>query len=87
MEKINVIVEEKVDARTIVFNPETGKMYEFNDIESIIWDSIEKDSSEIAEKIQEIYDVDNKQLLDDIENFRVQLINAKLVKDKNTLLL
>lgn len=81
MEKNNIIVEEKVQDRTIVFNPETGKMYEFNEIESIIWEHIKEESFIIAQKIQESYDVNLEQVFADIENFKLQLESAKLVKN------
>ncbi len=81
MKKNNIVVEEKVQDRSIVFNPETGKMYEFNEIESIIWEHINEDSFIIAQKIQEFYDVNLEQVLEDIENFKLQLESAKLVKN------
>lgn len=87
MEKNNIIVEERVQDRTIVFNPETGKMYEFNEIESTIWEHIEEEPCNIAQRIQESYDVSLEQVLVDIENFKLQLESAKLVKDANTIII
>lgn len=82
--KINIpdtLFLQKVDDETILLDSNTNEYFSINEIGTFIWETLEekKDLKSVKEEIISNYDVDEKQVENDILNFIQEVANKGLI--------
>lgn len=80
MKRSKSISWESIDDSTVVFDPNSNKMYTFDGIENFIWKNIDKTNEELAQIIFQDYEASYEQILKDINVFMDQLIEHGLIE-------
>jgi len=82
--KINIpdtLFLQKVDDETILLDSNTNEYFSINEIGTFIWETLEekKDLKSVKEEIISNYEVDEKQVENDILNFIQEVANKGLI--------
>lgn len=82
--KINIpdtLFLQKVDDETILLDINTNEYFSINEIGTFIWETLEekKDLNSVKEEIISNYEVDEKQVENDILNFIQEVANKGLI--------
>jgi len=82
--KINIpetLFLQKVDDETILLDSNTNEYFSINEIGTFIWETLEekKDLNKVKEEIISNYEVDEKQVENDILNFIQEVANKGLI--------
>lgn len=76
------LVERDVEGETVVFNPKTGEVHQFNAVASCIWQNLEQatEIDRLVEQLVDEFDVDQQTAAQDVQLFLDDMLARNLVK-------